>query len=248
MQNILNGYNLNTYEDVGDIVTQTVLDNININNKPSSSNTIFKGKQDTQLYIDHVGLFLQKISSNSQLSRYIKQENVNIDGNTQTVYRIDSIANLNNLVQQLTVLNTAGMSSTDSDVISCVLFPYFYSAYLYEPVAEHGEQIDSQYLKHNWYTPSYGEMSRIAFYRGYSSTGESFISGNDVRSAIVSTISNGKGLWSTPIFSIASKEMGNNFPTVWSTIFGSGNSGSVNNIVTTVGNVYQNYSYQSVAS
>lgn len=248
VQNILNGYNLNTYEDVGDIVTQTVLDNININNKPSSSNTIFKGKQDTQLYIDHVGLFLQKISSNSQLSRYIKQENVNIDGNTQTVYRIDSIANLNNLVQQLTVLNTAGMSSTDSDVISCVLFPYFYSAYLYEPVAEHGEQIDSQYLKHNWYTPSYGEMSRIAFYRGYSSTGESFISGNDVRSAIVSTISNGKGLWSTPIFSIASKEMGNNFPTVWSTIFGSGNSGSVNNIVTTVGNVYQNYSYQSVAS
>ena len=248
VQNILNGYNLNTYEDVGDIVTQTVLDNINVNNKPSSSNTIFKGKQDTKLYVDHVGSFLQKISSNSQLSRYIKQENVNVGGNTQTVYRIDSIANLNNLVQQLTVLNTAGMSSADSDVISCVLFPYFYSAYLYEPVAEHGEQIDSQYLKHNWYAPSYGEMSRIAFYRGYSSTGESFISGNDVRSAIVSTISNGKGLWSTPIFSIASKEMGNNFPTVWSTIFGSGNSGSVNNIVTTVGNVYQNYSYQSVAS
>ena len=81
-----------------------------------------------------------------------------------------------------------------------------------------------------------------------ASTGESFISGNDVRSAIVSTISNGKGLWSTPIFSIASKEMGSDFPTVWSTIFGSGNSGSVNNIVTTVGNVYQNYSYQSVAS
>ena len=140
------------------------------------------------------------------------------------------------------------MSSSDSDVISSVLFPYFYSAYLYEPVAEHGEEINSQYLKNNWYAPSYGELSRIAYYRGYSSTGETFISGNDVRSAITTSVVNGKGIWSTPIFSIANKEMGSNFPVVWGNIFGSGNSGSVNNIVTTVANVYQNYSYQSIAT
>ena len=42
--------------------------------------------------------------------------------------------------------------------------------------------------------------------------------------------------------------MSNAFPTVWSNIFGSGNSGSANNIVTTCANVEQNYSYQAVAS
>ena len=42
--------------------------------------------------------------------------------------------------------------------------------------------------------------------------------------------------------------MSNEFPTVWSNIFGSGNSGSVNNIVTTVANSQQNYSYQAVGT
>lgn len=245
---ILTNNNLTSYNDVGELAVITPTDNININNKPSESNSLFKGKADTKLYIDHVGQFLKAISNNSQLSRYIKQENVTVDGNSQTVYRIDNITNLNNLCTALKALNTAGMSSLDSDVISCVLYPYFYSAYLYEPVAEHGEEIDSQYLKHNWYAPSCGELQRIAYYRGYSSTGDSFINGNDVRSAISTTITNDKGIWTTPIFSIASKEMGNKFPSEWGSLFGSGNSGSVNNIVTTCANVEQNYSYQAVAS
>ena len=245
---ILTNNGLTSYNDVGELAVITPTDNININNKPSESNSLFKGKADTKLYIDHVGQFLKAISSNSQLSRYIKQENVTVDGNSQTVYRIDNITNLNNLCTALKALNTAGMSSLDSDVISCVLYPYFYSAYLYEPVAEHGEEIDSQYLKHNWYAPSCGELQRIAYYRGYSSTGDSFINGNDVRSAISTTIANGKGIWTTPIFSIASKEMGNKFPSEWGSLFGSGNLGSTNNIVTTCANVEQNYSYQSVSS
>ena len=140
------------------------------------------------------------------------------------------------------------MSSADSDIISSVLFPYFYSAYLYEPVAEHGEEINEQYLKHNWYAPSYGELSRIAYYRGYSNTGTNFIDDNAVRQPISTSITSGGGVWDTPIFSLALKNMSNAFPTVWSNIFGSGNSGSANNIVTTCANVEQNYSYQAVAS
>jgi hypothetical protein len=248
VQNILNGYNLSSYEDVGDLATTTLTDNINVNNRPSESLAIFKGKSDTQLYVDHVGEFLQKISNNSQLSRYIKQETIIVDGNSQTVYRIDSIANLNNLCTALKNLNVAGMSSLDSDIISSVLFPYFYSAYLYEPVAEHGEEINEQYLKHNWYAPSYGELSRIAYYRGYSNTGATFIDGNAVRQPISTSVTSGGGVWNTPIFSLALKSMSNEFPTVWGNIFGSQNSGSVNNVVTTVGNVYQNYSYQAVGS
>ena len=248
VQNILNGYSLSSYEDVGELATHTLTDKITYKNKPSEGTTIFKGKNDTQIYVNHVGEFLQKISSNSQLSKYIKQETIIVDNNSQTVYRIDSTANLNNLCTALKNLNTSGMSSADSDIISSVLFPYFYSAYLYEPVAEHGEEIDEQYLKHNWYAPSYGELSRIAYYRGYSNTGTNFIDDNAVRQPISTSITSGGGVWDTPIFSLALKNMSNAFPTVWSNIFGSGNSGSANNIVTTCANVEQNYSYQAVAS
>lgn len=248
VQNILNGYGLSSYEDVGELATHTLTDRITYNNKPSEGTLIFKGKSDTQIYVNHVGQFLQKISSNSQLSKYIKQETIIVDNNSQTVYRIDSTANLNNLCTALKNLNTSGMSSADSNIISSVLFPYFYSAYLYEPVAEHGEEIDEQYLKHNWYAPSYGELSRIAYYRGYSNTGTNFIDDNAVRQPISTSITSGNGVWNTPIFSLALKNMSNAFPTVWSNIFGSGNSGSANNIVTTCANVEQNYSYQAVAS
>ena len=248
VQNILNGYGLSSYEDVGELATHTLTDKITYNNKPSEGTTIFKGKNDTQIYVNHVGEFLQKISNNSQLSKYIKQETIIVDNNSQTVYRIDSTANLNNLCTALKNLNTSGMSSADSDIISSVLFPYFYSAYLYEPVAEHGEEINEQYLKHNWYAPSYGELSRIAYYRGYSNTGTNFIDDNAVRQPISTSITSGGGVWDIPIFSLALKNMSNAFPTVWSNIFGSGNSGSTNNIVTTCANVEQNYSYQAVAS
>ena len=248
VQNILNGYGLSSYEDVGELATHTLTDKITYKNKPSEGTTIFKGKNDTQIYVNHVGEFLQKISSNSQLSKYIKQETIIVDNNSQTVYRIDSTTNLNNLCTALKNLNTSGMSNADSDIISSVLFPYFYSAYLYEPVAEHSEEIDKQYLKHNWYAPSYGELSRIAYYRGYSNTGTNFIDDNAVRQPISTSITSGGGVWDTPIFSLALKNMSNAFPTVWSNIFGSGNSGSANNIVTTCANVEQNYSYQAVAS
>ena len=42
--------------------------------------------------------------------------------------------------------------------------------------------------------------------------------------------------------------MGNAFPTVWSSLFGVGNNGGVNNISTSVMNAYQSYSYQAVGS
>jgi len=245
--NILARYNLANYNIVSDLATSSITHDISINNKPSESNVIFKGDSDTLKYVNHVGQFLQKIADDSQLGRYIKSENIVVDGNTQTVYRIDSIANLNSLAAALVKLNVAGMSS-DTDIVSCALYPYFYSAYLYEPVAEHGEVIDEQYLKNKWYAPSYGEMSRIAFYRGYSSTGNTFINSNDVRSAISTSITNGGTLWTTPVFSLASKGMGNAFPTVWGNIFGSGNSGTTANIVTTVANGEQNYSYQAVGT
>ena len=246
--NVLSNYNLSNYNVISGISTGVTMTNdITVNNTPSSSDTLLKGKEDTQAYVDQVGTFLQKIAGTPSLARYIKQENITVEGNTQTVYRIDNMSNLNSLCEALTVLNN-NTSSPDSDVISTVLYPYFYSAYLYEPIAEHGEEVDPQYTKHNWYAPSYGEMSRIAYYRGYSVSGSNFINSNDVRSTISNNITNGKGLWTTPIFSLAAKGMGNAFPTVWSNIFGSGNNGSKNNIITNYANNDRSISYQSVGS
>ena len=40
----------------------------------------------------------------------------------------------------------------------------------------------------------------------------------------------------TPIFSLASASMGSKMPSVWTTIVGSGNYGTANNITTSVNN------------
>ena len=237
---ILSDHGLTSYQEVGVEPQNPIQDNININNKPSASNTIFKGCDDTKAYVEQVGTFLQKIKSDSRLSGYVSTKTEIEDGNSRTVYYINDITTLNNLCNALKVLNIAGMSSADSDVISCVLYPYFYSAYLYEPTAEHGEAINDAYLKGKWYAPSYGEMSRIAYYRGYSATG-TFLSSGDIKVAIDGSLKhpNGGDMWTYPIFSTAKNEMGEN--TIWNTIFI-----GPNNIVTTVAHAQENYSYRVV--
>jgi hypothetical protein len=245
---VLQGRGLADYHIVEVANVSSPVNNITYTNRPQESNALFAGKSDTAAYVDKVSQFLQTIASDSQLSRYFRATNVMINGNSQTRYYIETMSNLNDLVTNLVKLNVPGMSSSDSDVIGSILYPYYYSAYLYEPLAEHEEDIDDQYKKGNWYVPSYYELARIAYLRGYSTTGNNFLNGNDVRSAISSSVANGGDKWTTPIFSLALAKMGNAFPTVWSSLFGIGNNGGVNNISTSVMNAYQSYSYQAVGS
>jgi hypothetical protein len=61
-----------------------------------------------------------------------------------------------------------------SQLDSGILYPYFYSFHLYEPVYKVGETIDDQFRQGKWYAPSVGELSRIIYYRGISSGGKTF--------------------------------------------------------------------------
>lgn len=186
------------------------------------------GKQDTQAYVNLVNeTLLPKFSSNSNVT------------NNGGDYSIESIEKLNNLCE---VLDNAGV------LRSALLYPYFYSAYVYEPQSTKlNETIDEQYTKGNWYAPSIGELSRIIYYRGYSSGGNQFVA-NDVRANINSKVTNGGGVTNTPIFSIALANMKSDMPSVWSNIVGAGNEGTVNNITTSVNSNTSsdadNYSYQ----
>ena len=87
-----------------------------------------------------------------------------------STYYIKDMDKLNLLCEELE-LDSQG-SSFDSGLV----YPYFYSAYLYQPTCKTDETIDEQYSKGNWYMPSVGELSRIIYYRGYSSGGDSFLS------------------------------------------------------------------------
>jgi hypothetical protein len=82
-----------------------------------------------------------------------------------------------------------------ADLLSCILYPHFYSVYYYEPSIKTEESLDPQYAAGNWYAPSAAELARIIFYRGYSATGSNFIRDeekNALESPINKDITNGK--------------------------------------------------------
>ena len=105
---------------------------------------------------------------------------------------------------------------------------------VYEPSVKDGETLNSAYKKGNWYAPSVAEFSRIIYYRGYSVSGSNFNTGDTVRQPISTSVANGGGVLTTPIFSIAYSRATNQFPSVWSNIVGSGDNAGVNNITTSI--------------
>ena len=81
------------------------------------------------------------------------------------------------------------------EIMSCILYPHFYSVYYYEPTVKTGEILDPQYAAGNWYAPSAAELARIVYYRGYSSAGQNFIKGEEIAAiegTINKNIANGK--------------------------------------------------------
>lgn len=209
-----------------------IIDEITIKEGKEIMELTMSGKSDTKAYVDLVNTVL--------LPKFSKDSNItNIDGN----YSLTSKDALNTFC---TNLNKYGQGSTSLN--SALAYPYFYSAYVYEPSVNDGETLDEQYTKGNWYAPSVGELSRIIYYRGYSVGGNGFAIPNMTRQAIVANIVSGGTALDTPIFSLALTSMNSaNFPDVWSTVVGLGNHGSVNNITTSVNRTAQdadNYSYQ----
>ena len=214
--------------------TSTLIDGIDYSSYNKIQNISMTGYQDTANYVELVNSnILPKLRS-------VYSGKITWDG---VKYSIPNLDNLNMICEDMD--NVQNGSEYDSGL----LYPYFYSAYLYEPVYRDGESIDPQYMKGNWYAPSIGELSRIIYYRGYSASGSAF----DVRSCrldIDDSIKEGTGDSNIPIFSLAKKAMNtDSFPVVWNNIVGAKDAGTSNNITTTVSGYSKdsdNYSYQVV--
>ena len=239
----LSNISVSNYESISGIAEYTPIDNININTYTTQSNATFNGDTDTIAYVNHVNSnILPVLYNNNSCKPYISRKQVTIGGSTNYVYYIESLSNLKDLCE---VTKELYSNTSRTDIMSCILFPYFYSMNVYEPAVKEGEILNSAYQKGNWYAPSAAELSRIIYYRGYSVSGNNFNTGDIVRQPISTSISNGGGVLTTPIFSLAYSRAKNQFPTVWSNIVGSGTDSGPNNITTTVNTTEaNNYSYQ----
>lgn len=227
---------LSTYNVFGNITSithETVLPDPNT----------FKGKEDTKIYIDNVNNnVLPKLDSRSNFQNDITKEIV--DGSN--TYSINSTSNLKSILtkfktEEYNLLDNNNLLES-TNMYSSLIYPYFYSMYLYEPAPKENETIDTQYTKNNWYAPSIGELTHVLYLRGYS-VDEKFTM-NQVRGTINTKNST---LSPTPIFSKALSDGYEN--TYWNTLNGTvveSNEGGINNIATTFNySTKNNYSYIS---
>lgn len=207
----------------GDTIPYNYIGNPTTGDNPGPDpNTIMAlpgyGKQDTKVYVDLVGSILTKLN--------------NFVGNRMTVFQDNDktyFTSIEALNYSCSVLDESTLSNSKK-YNSALLFPYFYSAYLYEPNVKEGEILHEQYRKNMWYAPSAGELAKIIYYRGYSAA-INFNSANYVYEEILENKGSGGGVLDTPIFSLA-KARGY-LADVWGNIVGSGTTGTNNNIVTT---------------
>lgn len=194
----------------------------------------FKGKDDTKAYIDNVNtVFLPiLIKKYPMYASFIK-----VSGSD---YSISSIENLNSILT-----NIPNIANQNLEQMQCLLFPYFYETYLYEPTVteeeKNTEAFNTYFSKGNWYIPSYQELATLIYYRGYSAAGENFSTGDiPLKSNISDSITKGSGDLKNPIFSIAYKNAGNYMPSAWNTLANS------NNLCTNVTSDGHNYTYQEI--
>ena len=240
VEKYLESVSIPSYESIPGLTTPSPLvSNINVSTYTTSTNTLFKGDEETKGYIDHVNTtLLPKLYTNRDCQPYISR--VSEMGSWK--YYIDSVDNFKSLCD---AIQTVWSNLSGSDLMTCLLFPYFYEINLYEPEIKSAEILNDQYKKGKWYAPSVHEFSRIIYYRGYSVSGSNFNTGDTVRQPISTSVSKGSTVLTTPIFSMAYQRANNNFPSVWSSIVGSGDNAGPNNITTSVNtSSANNYSYQ----
>ena len=193
----------------------------------------FTGKADTKAYVDHV---------NSTLLQILVRTYPDLIQATGGNYAITTKENLDTILA-----NIPNISNQNLEQMQCLLFPYFYETYLYEPTVTEEERNTSafqQFSKGNWYVPSYQELATLIYYRGYSAAGENFSTGDiPLKSNISDSITKGTGDLKNPIFSIAYKNAGNYMPTAWNTLANS------NNLCTnTDADTCHNYTYQEISN
>lgn len=188
-------------------------------------------------YVDHVKKFLDKLRTKDT------SYNSYYDQNTLTIGNITNLINFQKKLATSDFLSSLDTSAEginqleNSDYNKAVLYPYFYSMYLYTPAlsdkeVESGTTIDPSYDKGMWYAPSVGEMSLAIYCRGLSVS-------SAFSSATIKDPINTKATSDLAIFTKAYNRMGSDFPTPWSDLLSIGN-----NIVTNVHSTdTDNYAY-----
>ena len=136
--------------------------------------------------------------------------------NTSDGYKITSLSNLNTVINNFTIPNV----NRETNSASCVIFPYFYAAYLYQPTINSGETLINDFKQGNWYIPSIDQLSRVIYYRGYSVSTN--FNNSDITGGIKVNIS-GTTVDKCPIFSKALAAYNNSsattsFPDAWRNI------------------------------
>lgn len=227
-----------TYYNTSNVVTSRVDDYAD---QPITSKTFkqknpstFTGKADTLAYVNNV---------NSTLLRLLIRTYPELIQFTGGNYAITTKENLDTLLE-----NIPNISNQNLEQMQCLLYPYFYETYLYEPTVTEEEKntsvFQNQFSKGHWYVPSYQELATLIYYRGYSAAGSNFSTGDiPIKSNISDAITKGSGDLENPIFSIAYKNAGNYMPTAWNTLADS------NNLCTnTDSKGCHNYTYQEISS
>lgn len=226
----------NDYIAMSGVSTDKPVDEITYTSYTDFTTTGFTGKEDTAIYVNTINTsVLGKVYSafGTAVKNYIAYDSVNQS------YSIKSMDKLIALCKGLTL-----PSVTISELSSCILYPYYYAATLYQPTLKATEgTIYSQFAQGNWYIPSAKQLARIMYYRGYSAKGTQFLTSTSVAETITKQ-SSGTEAKNKAIFSNAKQVMGTNFPSVWSNI------ASSQNTTTTVNNSsnYNSYSYQSMCT
>jgi hypothetical protein len=237
LQQLLTNVNLGAYSTISNPTTLGNNVEITANNYDAITSLDMTGPEDTLKYVDHVKKFLEVLrSKDTSYNKYY-------DLNTTVIQSMDNLINLTKDLAKndfLSGLDTSAESTyqlSNAEYNKSVLFPYFYSMYLYEPKLLEGETINSSFAKNKWYAPSVGELARAMYCRGMSVS--NLFSTADITSAI-----NLKATSEYAIFAKAMDRMKSDFPTVWSDLMAVGN-----NIIT---NVYtsgtDNYGYSIYSS
>ena len=231
-----NSSDSNDYIAMSGVSTDKPVDQITYKSYTDFTTNGFTGKEDTAIYVSTVNTsVLSKLYSSfqNQVKSYITY-----DSTTQT-YSIKSMDKLVALCKGLKITNV-----TSDELSSCVIYPYYYAATLYQPTLKSTEStIYNQFAQGNWYVPSAKQLARIMYYRGYSAKGTNFIDSTSVAETITKQ-SSGTEAKNKAIFSNAKSVMGTNFPSVWANI---ANNQNTTTTINTSSN-YNSYSYQNMCT
>lgn len=176
----------------------------------NTENLIPAGQEDTKSYINAL--------CGSSYYLDFKQNVFSTNPNIQFVLKdgkhlFNDIQSLNRACAALIETSiTEGVTTVESAYTPALLFPYFYSAYLYQP-APKNDELDPQYERFNWYAPSIKEMSMVLYYRIMSATNPdnaANIAGVNGEGEVNKEITHGDA-----IFAKAKSKMFAMFPTAW---------------------------------